>query len=278
MPSLNTLSPQNQSLNHNQIHILYDEHYHWLYGWLYKKLDCPEQAADLSQDTFVKILKKQQPLDLYLPRAYLTTIAHSLVVNHWRRREIERNYMQAIAVLPIETAPSAEKHAIIIETLSRIDQTLKGLAPLVREAFLLSQLHGLTYKAIMSGIKTRFISAADLMLQLSVAKKQDKLKSYLQRTVLAPKLLVIDEIGYLPFGREEANLFFNVIAKRYEKGSLILTSNLPFTQWATAFANDQTLTAAMLDRLLHHAHIVQITGESYRLKDKRKIGIAPSTP
>jgi len=134
------------------------------------------------------------------------------------------------------------------------------------------------YKAVMTGIKTRFISAADLMLQLSVAKKQDKLKSYLQRTVLAPRLLVIDEIGYLPFGREEANLFFNVIAKRYEKGSLILTSNLPFTQWATAFANDQTLTAAMLDRLLHHAHIVQITGESYRLKDKRKIGIAPSTP
>ena len=132
------------------------------------------------------------------------------------------------------------------------------------------------YKAIMAGIKTRFISAADLMLQLSVAKKQDKLKSYLQRTVLAPRLLVIDEIGYLPFGREEANLFFNVIAKRYERGSLILTSNLPFTQWATAFADDQTLTAAMLDRLLHHAHIVQISGESYRLKDKRKVGIAPS--
>jgi DNA replication protein DnaC len=132
------------------------------------------------------------------------------------------------------------------------------------------------YKAIMAGIKTRFISAADLMLQLSVAKKQDKLKGYLQRTVLAPRLLVIDEIGYLPFGREEANLFFNVITKRYERGSLILTRNLPFTQWATAFANDQTLTAAMLDRLLHHAHIVQISGESYRLKDKRKVGIAPS--
>jgi DNA replication protein DnaC len=71
-------------------------------------------------------------------------------------------------------------------------------------------------------------------------------------------------------------LFFNVIAKRYERGSLILTSNLPFTQWATAFANDQTLTAAMLDRLLHYAHIVQISDESYRLKDKRKIGIAPT--
>ena len=88
------------------------------------------------------------------------------------------------------------------------------------------------------------------------------------------RLLVIDEIGYLPFGREEASLFFNVIAKRYERGSLILTSNLPFTQWASTFADDQTLTAAMLDRLLHHAHIVQISGDSYRLKDKLKAGTA----
>jgi DNA replication protein DnaC len=135
-----------------------------------------------------------------------------------------------------------------------------------------------TYKAILSGIKTRFISAADLILQLSVTRKQGKLKSYLQRMVLALKLLVIDEIGYLPFGREESNLFFNVIAKGYERGNLILTSNLSFTQWATAFANNRTLTAAMLDRLLHHAHTVQISGESYRLKDKRKIGIAPTKP
>lgn len=134
----------------------------------------------------------------------------------------------------------------------------------------------LGYKAIMNRLKTRFISAADLMLQLSAAHSQGKLKSYLQRVVLSPRLLIIDEIGYLPFGREEANLFFNVIAKRYEKGSLILTSNLPFSQWATTFANDTTLTAAMLDRLLHHCHIVQISGESYRLKDKKKIGIAPS--
>ena len=69
----------------------------------------------------------------------------------------------------------------------------------------------------------------------------------------------------------------NVIAKRYEKGSLILTSNLPFSQWASTFADDQTLTAAMLDRLLHHAHIVQISGESYRLKEKRKAGATPKT-
>ena len=94
---------------------------------------------------------------------------------------------------------------------------------------------------------------------------------------MTPKLLVIDEIGYLPFGRAEANLFFNVIAKRYENGSVIVTSNLPFSQWSTAFADDQTLTAALLDRLLHHAHIVQITGESYRLKGKKTAGIVPTT-
>ena len=133
----------------------------------------------------------------------------------------------------------------------------------------------LAHGAILKGIKTRFISAADLMLQLATAKKQDRLDMYLKRSILAPKLLVIDEIGYLPFGREEANLFFCVIAKRYEQGSVIVTSNLPFSQWSTAFADDQTLTAALLDRLLHHAHIVQITGNSYRLKDKKTAGIAP---
>lgn len=130
----------------------------------------------------------------------------------------------------------------------------------------------LAYRAVMAAIKTRFVTAADLMLQLAAAKAQGRLKAYFNRAVLGPKLLVVDEIGYLPFGREEANLFFNVVAKRYERGSMILTSNLSFAQWASAFADDQTLTAAMLDRLLHHAHIVQISGESYRLKDKRKAG------
>jgi DNA replication protein DnaC len=130
----------------------------------------------------------------------------------------------------------------------------------------------IAHRAVSAGHKVRFLTAADLMLQLATAKLQGRLKEYFNRAVLGPKLLVIDEIGYLPFGREEANLFFQVVAKRYERASMVLTSNLPFTQWAATFADDQTLTAAMLDRLLHHGHIVQITGESYRLKDKRKAG------
>ena len=134
----------------------------------------------------------------------------------------------------------------------------------------------LGYRAVMAGIKVRFITAADLMIQLATANQQGKLKSYLQRGILAPKLLIIDEIGYLPFGRDEANLFFNVIAKRYENGSIVLTSNLPFSQWSSTFADDATLTAAMLDRLLHHCHVAQISGESYRLKNKKKAGVLPS--
>lgn len=115
----------------------------------------------------------------------------------------------------------------------------------------------LAYRATLAGIKTRFITAADLMLQLATAHRQDRLKEYFNRAVVGPRLLVIDEIGYLPFGRDEANLFFNVVARRYERGSMILTSNLPFTQWAGTFADDQTLTAAMLDRLIE-----QLTHES----------------
>ena len=99
------------------------------------------------------------------------------------------------------------------------------------------------------------------------------MKEALHRLVAAPKLLIIDEIGYLPLGREQANLFFQVIARRYEKGSTILTSNLSFGSWDEAFAGDAVLTAAMLDRLLHHATVVRISGESYRLKDKRRAGI-----
>jgi len=130
----------------------------------------------------------------------------------------------------------------------------------------------LALKATQAGIKTRFITAADLMIQLSLAKTQGRISEYMNRAVIGPRLLVIDELGYLPFGREEANLFFHVIAKRYERSSTVVTSNLPFTQWASTLAEDATLTAALLDRLLHHAHIVQINGESYRLKDRKKTG------
>ena len=111
------------------------------------------------------------------------------------------------------------------------------------------------------------------MLQLTKAHRQGRLKEYLRRGVQSPRLLIIDEVGYLPFSRDEASHFFQAIAQRYEHGSVVITSNLPFAQWDTTFAGDATMTAAMLDRLLHHAHVAMISGESYRLRERRKAGI-----
>lgn len=131
----------------------------------------------------------------------------------------------------------------------------------------------LGYRATQCGIKVRFISAADLMLHLESAQRQGRYKEVLRRSVLGPRLLIIDEIGYLPFSETQANLFFQVIAKRYEAGSVILTSNLSFGEWEQSFGGNTALTSAMLDRLLHHAHVIQIRGDSYRLKEKRKAGV-----
>lgn len=131
----------------------------------------------------------------------------------------------------------------------------------------------LGYLATKANIKTKFITAADLMLLLDTAHRQGRYKEVISRTINTPKLLIIDEIGYLPMGREQANHFFQVVASRYEKASIVVTSNLPFGQWDNAFAGDKVLTAAMLDRLLHHSHVIQCRGNSYRLKDKLKAGI-----
>jgi DNA replication protein DnaC len=131
----------------------------------------------------------------------------------------------------------------------------------------------LGYMATQRGWKVRFTTAADLVLLLETAQRQGRLKEVLHRAVNTYRLLIIDEIGYLPMGREQANLFFQVVSKRYERGAMILTSNLTFGSWDQAFAGEAMLTAAMLDRLLHHATVVQISGESYRLKDKRRAGV-----
>lgn len=131
----------------------------------------------------------------------------------------------------------------------------------------------LGYLATKANIKTKFITAADLMLLLDTAHRQGRYKEVMSRTINNSRLLIIDEIGYLPMAREQANHFFQVIANRYEKASIIITSNLPFGQWDGAFASDKVLTAAMLDRLLHHSHVIQCRGNSYRLKDKLKAGV-----
>ena len=88
-----------------------------------------------------------------------------------------------------------------------------------------------------------------------------------------PALLVIDEIGFLPLDAHQANLFFQVVSRRYEQGSIILTSNKSYGEWAEVFSGDAVIAAAILDRLLHHSTTITIKGESYRLKDKQRAGL-----
>jgi len=104
----------------------------------------------------------------------------------------------------------------------------------------------LGYAATQAGIKTKFITAADLMLQLEAARRQERYDAVLRHNILGPRLLIIDESGYLPLSGDQASHFFQIVAKRYERGSMILTSNLPFTQWDATFGGNTTLTSSYL--------------------------------
>nr|WP_264481184.1 sigma-70 family RNA polymerase sigma factor [Bordetella pertussis] len=140
---LTSLAPQ------DAVHALYREHHGWLQSWLRKKLNDAYDAADLAQDTFVRVLRHRAELaTLREPRAYLLTIAGRLVVNHYRRRSLERAYLEALASLPPAHAPSPEQRALILEALDQIDAFLHSLAPKVRQAFLLAQLERLPYADI----------------------------------------------------------------------------------------------------------------------------------
>ncbi|MGO4152422.1 sigma-70 family RNA polymerase sigma factor [Cupriavidus sp. YAF13] len=122
---------------------LYSDHHRWLCGWLRKKLGCTHRAADLAHDTFLRLLAREEAIAIQEPRAFLTTVAQRVLANHWRREQIERAYLEALAQLPQPLAPSPEDRAILLETLFEIDRLLAGLPTPVKRAFLLSQLDGL---------------------------------------------------------------------------------------------------------------------------------------
>ena len=130
---------------------------------------------------------------------------------------------------------------------------------------------GLGLKACASGYSTTFTTAAGLIGALMRAHAESRLEEKL-KVLVQPRLLIIDEIGYLPIDRLGANLFFQLVSRRYEKGSILLTSNQSLTVWGEVFG-DRVIATAILDRLLHHSTIVNIKGESYRLKEKRKAGL-----
>jgi RNA polymerase sigma-70 factor (ECF subfamily) len=130
------------------VQTLYRTHHNWLNTWLRGRLGNAADAADLAQDTFVRLLQKTERFELKTPRAFLRTIARGLLIDHWRREEIERAYLESIAHLPEGLAPSTEARALVLELLEEVARLLEGLKPKVRKAFLLAQCDGLTYKQI----------------------------------------------------------------------------------------------------------------------------------
>lgn len=124
--------------------------------------------------------------------------------------------------------------------------------------------------AVETGHSVLFVTATALLATLSRAQAEGKLGEQLG-FYAKPKLLIIDELGYLPFEKQSAHLFFQLVTRRYERGSMLVTTNQIVTQWGHVFG-DEMIAAAILDRLLHHSHTLVIQGESYRLKQKKRAG------
>jgi DNA replication protein DnaC len=131
-------------------------------------------------------------------------------------------------------------------------------------------------KAVEAGFSVLFLTLESLMTRLTKALNENRLDRSLQQLVY-PKLLIIDEVGYLPLSRIEASLFFRLVARRYERASTIITSNKSFLDWGEMF-NDPILATAVLDRLLHYSTTLNIKGESYRIKEKRRAGLLGRPP
>jgi DNA replication protein DnaC len=125
----------------------------------------------------------------------------------------------------------------------------------------------LGWAACQTGTRVRFATAIDIINGLSAAQHAGRLAKEL-RQYTRPELLIIDEVGYLPIDKRGADLLFQIISQRYERGSIVLTTNKVYKHWPSIFNNDSTLTSAILDRVLHHAETIIIEGKSYRMKDR----------
>ena len=128
------------------------------------------------------------------------------------------------------------------------------------------------YATTQKRIKTKFVTMTDLVIQMDAALSQNRLEQYIKKSINFTGLL-IDEFRYFKLNEKQSNLLFQIVNKKYETGSILITTNLSFIRWKEIFNNDEGLTTAILDRLIHHSYIINIKGDSYRLRQKRKAGL-----
>jgi RNA polymerase sigma-70 factor (ECF subfamily) len=147
----------------NPVADLYVHHHGWLLGWLRGKLGCSHQAADVAQDTFIRVLTARVEAEIREPRAYLATVANRLVANFYRRQAIERAYLEALALLPEAEVPSPEMQLLCQEALVEIDRLLEGLGPKVKQVFILAQCEELPYAEIAARLQISLRSVNNYM-------------------------------------------------------------------------------------------------------------------
>jgi DNA replication protein DnaC len=249
----------------------------------------PNKAPNTTSD---ELCRQLSYLKLPFMQAHVEELARQAAAGQWSHADFLARLVEGEAALRQDRARARriqQARFPVLKTLDQFDFTwpTKINRPAIQNLFRLTFIQeransilvagvglgkshlaiALGYAACEAGFRVRFATAIDIVNTLSAADKAGRLVQEMKKYT-RPDLLVCDELGYLPIDKRGADMLFQIISQRYERGSIVLTTNKVFKHWPSIFNNDSTLASAILDRLLHHAETIVIEGKSYRMKDR----------